>query len=127
MFSRLQHFLKDDIWRINLEKYPPVKSFFYKQLRVFLIAFRGFKEDKVQLRASALTFYSLLSVVPVVAMLFGVAKGFGFENLLEDRLREIISAGKNLGNVDTQEAVLNEVIKFANSFLETTKGGIIAV
>jgi membrane protein len=48
-------------------------------LRIFILAFRGFKEDDLHLRASALTYYSLLAIVPVVAMGFGIAKGFGLE------------------------------------------------
>jgi uncharacterized BrkB/YihY/UPF0761 family membrane protein len=40
--------------------------------------------DQCQLRASALTFYTLLSSVPVMAMAFGIAKGFGLEQLLQE-------------------------------------------
>jgi membrane protein len=69
------------------------------------------------LRASSLTFYTLLSVVPVVAMFFGVAKGFGFEKRLENQLFERFPG---------QEEVLGQVINFANSLLEQTKGGLIA-
>ncbi len=96
---------------------PRTKSFFIKQLRVILLALRGFNEDKCQLRASALTFYSLLSIVPVVAMAFGIAKGFGFEKLLEKQL---------LGKFSGQEEVIAQIVDFANSLLENTRGGIIA-
>ena len=53
-----------------------------KRLKIALLAAQGFVRDLCQLRASALTLYSLLSIVPVIAMLFGVAKGFGFEKTL---------------------------------------------
>ena len=72
MLSRIISFLKTDIWRIRLKNYPPSKSFFLKQLRIIVLAVRGFAEDKCKFRASALTFYSLLSVVPVIAMMFGI-------------------------------------------------------
>jgi membrane protein len=48
------------------------------------LTLRRFNLDKCELRASALTFYSLLSIVPVVAMAFAVAKGFGIEKMLGD-------------------------------------------
>ncbi|MCK5000098.1 MAG: YihY family inner membrane protein [Anaerohalosphaera sp.] len=83
MLTKIIDFLKTDIWRIRLTNYPPSKSFFLKQLRIILLAVRGFAEDKCKFRASALTFFTLLSIVPVIAMMFGVAKGFG----LEERLR----------------------------------------
>ena len=44
-------------------------------------------DDKCTEKASALTYFSLLSIVPVLAMLFAVAKGFGIEGLME---REVI-------------------------------------
>lgn len=86
-------------------------------MRIVLLAIRGFAEDKCQLRASALTFFSLLSVVPVVAMAFGIAKGFGFEEVLEKKL---------MTQLQGQEEVAAKIIGFAQSFLENTQGGVIA-
>ena len=63
-------FLRYDLWQIRLETLTPIKSFLLKQIRTIVLAFRGFDEDKCSLRASALTFYSLLSVVPVMALAF---------------------------------------------------------
>jgi membrane protein len=78
---------------------------------------RGFSLDKIQLRASALTFYSLLSVVPVFAMLFGIAKGFGFEKSLRKHL---------LANLEGQEEVFEWILSFSDVMLEKTKGSVIA-
>lgn len=117
MIKKTVNFIKTDIWRVNLRKLSPRKSFLIKQLRVVLLALRGFDEDKCQLRASALTFYTLLSIVPIVAMAFGVAKGFGFEQLLEKQL---------LTKFPSQQEVIQQVITFAQSFLDTVKGGLIA-
>jgi membrane protein len=110
-------FLKTDIWRLRLSDLPRPKSFLIKQLRVIVLALRGFDEDKCQLRASALTFFSLLSIVPVAAMLFGIAKGFGFERRLEAQL---------LANLAHQEEILRNVIEFARNLLENTQGGAVA-
>ena len=117
MIGKVLNFIKTDIWRIPLKKLPPAKSFFIKQLRVILLALRGFDEDKCNLRASALTFYALLSIVPVAAMAFGVAKGFGFEKLLERQLLERLTG---------QEEIVTNVIAFSRSLLDNTKGGAIA-
>jgi membrane protein len=110
-------FMKGDIWRVRLRDLPPKKSFLIKQLRIFLLALREFDENKCLLRASALTFYSLISIVPVVAMAFGIAKGFGFEKRLEGQL---------LQQFQGQEEVITRVIGFAHSMLSNTKGGLIA-
>ncbi|MCK5180552.1 MAG: YihY/virulence factor BrkB family protein, partial [Candidatus Omnitrophica bacterium] len=115
--SRFIQFLKTDIWRIRASTLSGQKSFWIRQLRIILLAIRGFAEDKCQMRASSLTFFSLLSVVPVVAMAFGIAKGFGFEEMLEKKL---------MTQLQGQEEVAVKIISFAQSFLENTQGGVIA-
>lgn len=117
MIPKIINFIKIDIWRMRIKNLSRGKSFLVKQLRVILAALKGFNEDKCQLRASALTFYSLLSIVPVVAMLFGIAKGFGLEKMLEDKILE---------NLPGQEEVLMKVITFAQTLLDSTKGGLVA-
>jgi len=117
MMSKIINFIKVEIWRIRLKDLSRRKSFLIKQLRVILLALRGFNEDKCQLRASALTYYSLLSIVPVLAMGFGIAKGFGFDKLLEAQL---------LGSFAGQEAIIEQVIGFARSLLDNTRGGVVA-
>ena len=72
LFKRLNHI----IWHTPLSEISRGKTFVFKQLRIIVIAARGFYNDKVQLRASALTLYSLLSIIPIVAIVFAIAKGF---------------------------------------------------
>lgn len=110
-------FVKNDIWRIHRAHLPPGKSFFVKIVRVLLLSIRGFDEDKCQLRASALTFFSLISIVPVAAMAFGIAKGFGFEKVLEEQVRSKLAG---------HEEIITKVIQFSHSLLEKTGGGVIA-
>jgi len=112
---RIVHFLRTDIWQIQDTELAKPKAFLVRQARILLLSFRGLFEDKCKLRASALTFYSLLSLVPVLAMLFGVAKGFGIEKLLQKQL---------IQNLEAQEEVISRVITFATTLLENTRGGL---
>jgi membrane protein len=118
-FERATRFVSVDVWRIQLEDLPFGKSFLVKQLRIILLTLRGFVEDKCFFRASSLTFNTLLSIVPVVAILFGVAKGFGFESRLK---RELFAKFPG----ESQQEVLWKVFDFAESLLQATKGGLIA-
>lgn len=96
------------------------KDFVKKLLALRALLFRsvkGFVADYCPLHASALTLYSLLSIVPVFALLFGVAKGFGYEIHLKKRLLE---------QVPNQETMLLQVLGFAENILAETKGGLIA-
>lgn len=117
MIAKLRKFIEEDIWRIRAKGLPPLKAAGLRYLRIFLAAARAFQEHRCQLRASALTFFSLLSIVPVVAMAFGIAKGFAFEKILQEKILERFPG---------QEEILLEVFGFANSLLENTKGGLIA-
>ncbi|MDH4228016.1 MAG: YihY/virulence factor BrkB family protein [Deltaproteobacteria bacterium] len=115
--KRASDFVKEDIWRIRLEDTSGKKSFFIRQLRVVILALSGFFEDKCVLRASALTYYTLLAVVPVMAVAFGIAKGFGLEHALETEI---------LNRFANHEPTVTRIVIFAHNLLNDTKGSTIA-
>ena len=109
--------LNDAIWNTPLSELSRRKSFIFKQLRIIVLAIRGFLNDKVQLRASALTFYSLLSVIPVAAIVFAIAKGFGLDQTLQDLI--IKKSG-------SEQEVLSWLLQKARIAIEKTRGDYIA-
>jgi len=62
--NRVVRYISTDIWRIPLKDVPLGKTFLISQLRVLILALRGVREDKIHLRAPALTLISAFSVVP---------------------------------------------------------------
>jgi membrane protein len=112
-FKRLNYI----IWHTPLSEISRGKIFLFKQLRIIILAARGFLNDKVQMQASALTFYSLLSIVPIVAIAFAIAKGFS----LDENLKRLITS-----KLDDQQEVLNWVLNNATNAIEKTRGGPIA-
>src|SRR5690554_5076225 len=84
--NKVRHFLTKGIWSVQLQHCSPMHRLGIQILRIVMLAYRGFVEDRVLLRGSALTYYTLMAIVPVLAMIFGVAKGFGFEKYLEKQL-----------------------------------------
>ena len=117
MFEKWIHFLKTDLWRIRAKDQPRRKSFLIRLAQVIVLAFRGFDENRCRFKASALTFYSLLSMVPIVALMFGIAKGFGLQKQVEQQLLE---------KAQGQGEVVTRIIDFSNKMLEETSGGLIA-
>ncbi|MDE2027320.1 MAG: YihY family inner membrane protein [Candidatus Omnitrophica bacterium] len=115
--KQIVDFLNRDIWRIPARKLPRKHFFLIMPLRVILLAIREFRGKQCQLNASALTFYTLISIVPIVAMAFGIAKGFGLDRTLEAQL---------LQKFPGQEATITQIIGFANNLLKNTSGGIVA-
>jgi len=105
------------IWHTPLSDISRGKIFLFKQLKIIVLAARGFLNDKVQLRASALTFYSLLSIIPVAAIAFAIAKGFGLDQNMKQLLTDKFQA---------QQEVLNWLLQNASNAIEDTRGGYIA-
>ena len=117
MELNLYNFIKEDVWLLHEQKLPLYKAALIKSLKIVILSVQGFSRDLCPLRASALTLYSILSIVPVIAMLFGIAKGFGFETMLEKRLLE---------QAPDQDTMVLQLISFAQNLLESTKGGLVA-
>lgn len=109
--------LNDLIWNTPLSEISRGKTFLFKQLRIIFLAASGFSNDKVQLRASALTFYSILSVVPVVAIAFAIAKGFNLDQNLVILITE---------KFQSQQEVLNWILTNATKAIEATRVGYMA-
>ena len=102
---------------MNIDDLPKNRGFFIRQLRVIVLAIRGFNEDKVSLHATALSLFSVLSVVPILALAFGIAKGFGLEVMMQEEIKKAFVANPDIANF---------LIDFATTALSNTKGGLIA-
>ena len=120
MISQGIRFIHTDIWKIRLKNLSPTKAFFIKYLRIIILAWRGFVKDHCQKTASVLTYYSLLNVVPVIAVVFGIAKGFGLEKIIE---KQILQTAEK---ANWQADLTNQILNFSHSFLEKVNGGLIA-
>ncbi len=115
--SDVTQFLKVDIWRIRMEDLHGPRRFFIRYLRISIIASKEYIKDNCTLWASSLTFFSLLSIVPIFAMAFAVAKGFGIQQHLEKLIKEQFVG---------QEEVTSRLLTYSHNLLENTKGEILA-
>ena len=116
-YNAAKDFVFKDIWRADMENMSTRKRSAFNILKILIIAVRGFVENGCAVRASALTYFTLLSSVPVVALAFALAKGFGLENFVVDVIKDSFAA-----NPETADYL----ITFASSMLENAKGGVIA-
>lgn len=117
MESNIINFFKKDIWLLHEDELPAFEAKIVKSLKVILLSVQGFSRDLCSLRASALTLYSILSIVPIIAMLFGIAKGFGFEKMMREQLLE---------KIPSEETMVLKLIDFAQNLLVSTKGEVVA-
>ena len=87
MIEKLKKFFQKDVWHFA-DKLGGLPRLGIRIVQIGYLASRDYVSDKCAVRASALTFYSVLSLVPVLALLFGIAKGFGFEEKMKNRILE---------------------------------------
>lgn len=116
--DRIADFLRNDLWRLQPESLPRRRRFGLHLLRVGALIVKGFREDRCPTHASALTFISVMALVPFLVILFALAKAFGFEQasrLLLERTADM--------PVAFQEAVQN-IIDTVESASAGTLGSI---
>lgn len=111
------NFFKSGIWTLRAADFPPFVRSLIALLRIIVLSVRCFFKNNCMLHASALTYYTLLAIVPVAALAFAIAKGFGLYARLETWFR---------GTLVGKEEVAEKIITFSNNLLENTKGGLIA-
>ncbi|MCX7857897.1 MAG: YihY family inner membrane protein [Deltaproteobacteria bacterium] len=120
IFSKIFGFIQRGIWEIHIKDLPKWKAVPLRYLRVLFLAGYGFWKDDCQKNASMLTYYSLLNIVPLMAVAFGIAKGFGLEKIIEKHILQIAAKG------NWSADVTNQLLAFSRSMLEHVKGGIVA-
>ncbi len=109
--------LTKGLWNVRLDKEKPMVSYILRNIRIFTLAGRKFITDKCLTQASALTYFTFFSIVPLAALAFAIAKGFGLEKELE---KDILSKNPEYA------FVLTNVFEYANAMLKAAKGGVIA-
>lgn len=75
--ARLQSFFTRELWARELASLPTFRRWWYGIARVAHLTLVNFVKDRCTWRASALTYITVLSLVPMLALAFSVAKGLG--------------------------------------------------
>ena len=88
-----------------------------RQYKLFFYTARGLQEHGTVVRCAALTFYTLISIVPILAVVFAIVQGFG---IIEDLIANLYSI------FPKNPEIVDYVVEFANKAIETTKGGLVA-
>lgn len=108
-------FLTYDIWRITEDEVTKTTFSLYNIIKTIYLCINRFTKDRLVNKASALTYSTLLAIVPILAIVFAIARGFGFDNLMESQIVKGFG-----GPSETTEVIF----QFVNSYLSQTKSGI---
>ena len=104
------------LWRLDEYKLTPVKRAALHLYKRLYISIDRFLNNNLGSYASALTYNTMLAAVPVLAIIFAVARGFGFDSLIENHLNETLS--------NFSPEMSQQILTFVKSYLEHTKSGI---
>jgi membrane protein len=88
---RAGRFLADEVWDVELSSLSSLGRLGVKIVRVLQLVVKGFQQDECPLHASALTFNTLMSIVPVLALSLALARGLGDEQTAKNRIRGVVS------------------------------------
>lgn len=113
--SKFIRFLSVDIWRVTEDEVSRSRTYLYNMIKIATLSVREFMQGGVINKASALTYSTLLAIIPALALLFAIARGFGLDNLLEEQIREAL-----VGHAQAAEVILS----FIDSYLSHTKNGV---
>lgn len=114
-FGRFFKFIRFDIWRITEHELSRTRRFVYRFVKTLILSVRGFVNDNLNVKASALTYSILFAIIPFFALIIAIGKGFGVEKIIEDSLQ---------GTFIGQSNMTPTVMGFVQRYLETTQKGL---
>ncbi len=118
-FSEILTYFTDTIFqRDKHEWHNPVVRWLVQQYKLLFYTARGLKEHGTLIRSAALTFYTLMSLVPIAAVVFAVVKGFGLADGLIQNLHDLFPQAPQ---------VIDYLVSFAENALARTRGGVVAI
>ena len=119
MKQRVQHFrefVQYDLWRHpHVKTQDPKKRLWYRVLQTVILVARGFKNQALVVRANSLSFSLLFAFIPMLALIYAIAKGFGFEEMVSQQLAGSFLAEANVAPV---------LLEWVERYLETARGGL---
>jgi membrane protein len=113
--EQIIRFFQKDIWRITEGDISSFRFLWLEVLKKVVLAIRFFTAKRVLQKASALTYSTLLAIVPISAVVFAIARGFGYNKYIEIWFRNAF---------ESQPQVAEVIIGFVNSYLVHTKSGV---
>ena len=97
-FSDIVRFIRYDMWRMTaMEMDSPAKRIGYGIIRTIVLVARGFGSKNLNDQAKAFTYSLIFAIVPILAMVMAVAKGFGVVSFIEEDDQKVLWLGTSAG------------------------------
>jgi len=102
---KLRERIKHLLWEQNPADLSLLQRILLRQVQTVALVIRDFGMNQCFLRAAALTYYTMLSLVPLLALTFALLKAFGVQNLLQPMILEKL----NVGDGQAAEVILGYI------------------
>ena len=113
--NRMILFVTRDMWRITDEEVSVPSRLMINSFKSVFLTIRYFIQNDLATQASALTYRTILSIVPMLAVLIGIAKGFGIQQVVHDWLKEYLPG---------HQQELEQALGYVENYLAQVQGGI---
>lgn len=114
-YLKAMHFLRYDMWRLSTQETPKRWRFFSDCIKVVHFTTQRFIADDLVSKAASLTYSTVLSVVPILAVIVAIAKGFGLQHMVHSTL---------LTSFPGQREELNIAFGYVDNYLAQVQGGL---
>ena len=98
-----------------MEIHAPKKRLLYRFLQTIILVARGFKDQVLVVRANSLSFALLFAFIPMLALIYAIARGFGFEETVQNIISSSFLAEANVAPV---------LLEWIERYLDTARGGL---
>ena len=112
--DNIKYFLTTGMW-LKTEQRSKRRNIVIRQLQKLYLAIKFFLERDHIAATTQLSFSTIMAIVPIAAMIFAIANGFGFGKFIETQFREMLSA---------QPQAADWLLTLTRSYLSHAKTGI---
>lgn len=123
MLKKIKAFFQEDVWSHDLSSKSRRRAFLITQSRIYILAFKGFFEDRATVKAAALTYFTMLSIVPVFAIFFSISRNFGFEDRVHDIIGRIVV---NINMQGQENVIMEKLTNLIDRLLLNVSSGVLA-
>lgn len=115
-FSDIIQFVRYDMWRMTATDFDSrAKRLGYSIIRTIVLVARGFTSKNLNDTAKSLTYSLIFAIVPILAMIVAVAKGFGIVDVIQSQLNKSFLGETNM---------VPTIMEMVERYLDTAQGGI---
>lgn len=114
-FRRLVKFLTKDIWVLDFSELSNARKRLFKSIQAFILTAKGFASERVGREAVALSQFTMMAFIPMIAVILFISDGFGLDQVLSDSL---------MLSFPTSTQLIQVIMDYAQNIIKATESGV---